>query len=242
MAIQPFLAMTAAEIFGNHSLPPQTAWMACHFSLWGPGLTNLPQALPPGSLLLVDDSNPIRDHDPRQILDQLAACTERLACRGVVLDFQRPDREEAQALAALLVSALPCPVAVTEFYAASLTCPVFLSPVPPSEPPEAYFSPWKGREVWLELALDGEQITVTEEGSSISPLPVAMPTETDFFDNTLLCHYRQEVRETEAVFTLYRSAEDIRQLLAQTEKYGVTQAIGLYQEFFNASPTRSLVV
>ena len=47
MAIRPFLAMTAAEIRGTETLPPKTAWMACHFSPYSTGLSNLPKDLPP---------------------------------------------------------------------------------------------------------------------------------------------------------------------------------------------------
>ena len=52
MAIRPFLAMTAAEIQGTETLPPKTAWMACHFSPYSTGLSNLPKALPPGLSLI----------------------------------------------------------------------------------------------------------------------------------------------------------------------------------------------
>ena len=240
MAIQPFLAMTAAEIAGTHPLPPRIGWMACHFSPWGAGLSGLPRTLPPRSLLLVDDSEPIRDHDPRLVLDQLAACAERLDCRGIVLDFQRPDREEAQALAELLTSALPCPVAVSESYAAPLTCPVFLSPVPPSAPPEACLAPWAGREVWLELALDAVEVTVTERGSTFLSLPSAPAAEPEFFDKDLICRYHCDILEDAVRFTLRRAAEDLEGYLAAAEKLGATQAVGLYQEFHRRGSTQSL--
>ena len=47
MAITPFLAMTAAEFRKKEDLPDKIAWMACHFSPYGLGLSNLPQRLPP---------------------------------------------------------------------------------------------------------------------------------------------------------------------------------------------------
>ena len=71
MAIAPFLAMTGAEMRNNSFLPEKIAWMACHFSPYGLGLSNLPRSLPPGSLLMVDDITPIGKHDPSIILDQL---------------------------------------------------------------------------------------------------------------------------------------------------------------------------
>lgn len=230
MAIMPFIAMTAAEIRGNPVLPGQIAWMACHFSPYGPGLSNLPRTLPPGSLLMVDDVTPIRGHDPQSILDQLGACAERLSCRGILLDFQRPDVEETAALVEVLTEDLPCPVAVSHCYAGSGSFPVFLPPVPPSELPERYFAPWTGREIWLELALDGMEVTVTESGAAFLPLTAASPTEPEFFEETLLCRYHCDVQEDAVRFTLRRAAGDLERLLSEAEKYGVTHAVGLYQE------------
>ena len=126
MAIRPFLAMTAAEIAGNSALPERIAWMACHFSPFGLGLSNLPKELPPGSLLMVDDITPIHGHDPQIILEQLSFCAENLKCSGIVLDFQRPDCEETSSLVNMLTQILPCPVAVSHFYANEGTSPVYL--------------------------------------------------------------------------------------------------------------------
>ena len=66
MAIAPFLAMTGAEMRNNSVLPDKIAWMACHFSPYGTGLSNLPKNLPAGSLLMVDDITPPHGHDPHQ--------------------------------------------------------------------------------------------------------------------------------------------------------------------------------
>lgn len=230
MAIQPFLAMTAAEVFEKSVLPSKIAWMACHFSPYGTGLSNLPRALPPGSLLMVDDITPIHGHDPQAILEQLSACAERRSCSGILLDFQRPDVEETAALVEVLTHALPCPVAVSHWYADAGSFPVFLPPVPPSEPPESYFAPWQGREIWLELALDAMEITVTEEGSAFTPLPSSSGSEMEFYDEALFCHYHCTVREDAVRFTLRRTGIDLEGLLAEAEQFGVTKAIGLYQE------------
>ena len=231
MAITPFLAMTAAEILANRKLPEKLAWMACHFSPYGLGLSNLPRSLPPGSLLMVDDITPIRGHDPGIIRDQLCACAESLRCRGILLDFQRPHVEEAAVLVQALAEGLPCPLAVSHFYADLCTCAVCLPPVPPSEPPEAYFSPWKGRELWLEISTGAETIAVTETGTVVRSMSAPVPLDTDFFDETLLCHYRQEVREDTVVFTLYRTMEDTALLTKKAKNHGVINAVSLYQEF-----------
>jgi hypothetical protein len=231
MALVPFLAMTAAEILETRPLPPGICWMACHFSPYSIGLSNLPRTLPPGSVLMVDDITPIRGHDPGRILRQLSECAETLHCQAVLLDFQRPDVEETAALVEVLTGGLPCPVAVSHHYAGTGSFPVCLPPVPPSEPPEVYFSSWKDREIWLELALDGVKVTVTESGCCFLPLAAASPVEPEFFDETLLCRYHCDVREDTVRFTLRRSPEDLEGFLTEVEKHGVTKTVALYQEF-----------
>ena len=232
MAIATFLAMTAAEICKNPQPADKIAWMACHFSPYGLGLSNLPQILPPGSLLMVDDITPIGKHDPGIILDQLCGCAETLACSGVLLDFQREGIEETAELVQQLSQALPCPVGVSSFYADVCTCAVCVPPVPLSTPPEDYFQSWKGREIWLELSTQGECISVTEEGASFRSLPCPVIPEREFQDDTLFCHYHILPEETEIKFLLRRTEEDLIELLKQSEQYGVTTAIGLYQEFY----------
>lgn len=232
MALQPFLAMTSAEIAGNAVLPQKIAWMACHFSPYGTGLSNLPRTLPSGSLLMLDDSTPIRGHDPQRILDQLGETAQRLSCSGIILDFQRPDVEETTALTEVLTQGLPCPVAVSHFYAGAGSCPVLLPPVPPSEPPEDYFATWQGREIWLELALDGMEIRVTEEGSVYTPLPFYFPPEDGFREESLCCHYRITEEPKAVKFLLWRTEEDMQALLKKAEALGATAAVGLYQELY----------
>ena len=230
MGIQPFLAMTAAEIAGKKEFPKRLAWMASHFSPYGLGLSNLPRTLPPGSMLMVDDITPIHGHDPEIILCQLSERAETLSVSGILLDFQRPDLDETAALVEILVQALPCPIAVSHHYARSGTFPVFLPPVPPSEPPEHYFSPWKGRDIWMELSLDAEEITITEEGSSILLLPNPGLPKQGFRDETLFCHYHCTQQEDSIKFLLWRTEEDLETLLNEVTQYGVTSAVGLYQE------------
>lgn len=231
MGLAPFLAMTAAEIAGKQTLPDKLAWMACHFSPYGPGLSNLPRTLPPGALLMVDDATPIRNHDPQTIREQLCRCAEALGCCGILLDFQRSKDAKTASLVKFLSDSPPCPVTVSHIYADDSTCPLCIPPVPLSEPPESWFSRWKGKELWLEVSREGEQITVTEEGAAVVPLSFWDARETDFFAENLICHYRQEILEDAVVFTLYRSEEDQQRLLALAEKQGVRTAIGLYQEF-----------
>lgn len=230
MAIVPFLAMTAAEMGNLSSFPKKLAWMACHFSPYGLGLSNLPEHLPPGSLLMIDDITPPHGHDPVLIANQLSRWAESLDCCGVLLDFQRIGCEESAALADYLSKALPCPSIVTAHYAADLSCGVLLSPVPPSVPLEAYLAPWKGRNIWLELGLEGELLTLTEEGCKVTSLPFPVQEMDVFSDGPLHCHYTVQTNENAARFTLWRTKEDWNTLLEESETFGVCGAIGLFQE------------
>lgn len=230
MAIRPFLAMTAAEIRGTKALPPKTAWMACHFSPYSTGLSNLPKKLPPGSMVILDDITPIHGHDSEAIAAQLLQRLDTLDCSGVLLDFQRPGYEEAGLLAEHLSEALPCPVGVSALYAKALNAPVFLPPAPPDVGLADYLSSWKGREIWLELALGGETITLTPTGAETSPLPPAVQFTDGHRDDGLHCHYQIHTEADRACFTLFRTPEDLDALLAEAESLGVTTAVGLYQE------------
>lgn len=230
MAIPLFLAITGWEISKNAELPPNIAWMACHFSPYGTGLTNLPGSIPPGCMIIVNDRTPVCGHDPLLIAAQLAAVVEETQCSGVLLDFQRSDEPETAAIAEVLVRELACPVGVSQFYAENLPCPVFLPPVPPHIPVEAYLTPWQDREIWLECALDGTEITVTADGSSVSSLSCPEPQGYRHRDAQLCCHYEIEVTEKQALFRIGRTCDDLQALLAMAERSNVTHAIGLFQE------------
>ena len=230
MAIQSFLAMTAAEIHGSSALPKKIGWMACHFSPYSVGLSNRPKRLPAGSLLIVNDITPIHGHDPEVVAAQLLEVLEALGCCAVLLDFQRPDSLETVQMAAFLADALPCPVAVSDLYAGSLSCPVFLSSLPHHVPLKEHIAPWQGREVWLEPAMDAEEILINENGATASPL-THFHENRGHIDEALHCHYRVELSEKCARFTLWRTEEDIDHLLEEAEALGITTAVGLYQEF-----------
>jgi len=231
MAIAPFLAMTAAEMGNCSVFPSKIAWMACHFSPYATGLSNLPRELPAGSLLILDDITPPHGHDPVLMTEQLTQCVETLQCSGVLLDFQRQSCPETDALAMHLMKALPCPTAVSDAYAAAeLDCPVFLPPVPPSVPLGVYLTPWKGRNIWLELGLEGEILTLTEQGCTATSLPYPDPNRESFSDQKLHCHYTIESDEKAARFTLWRSSDDLQKLLEEADNLGVIGTIGLFQE------------
>lgn len=231
MAIRRYFAMTAAEIRESDHLPPGIAWMACHFSPYGTGLSNLPQYLPPDSLLILNDRTPIHGHDPVRIAQQLEERIAALNCRELLLDFQRPGEPETAALVKHLTGALPCPVIVSDQYGDGLDIPVFLPPVPPDMPLSGYLAPWQGREIWLEMALDAASLTLTEEGASTVPLLPGEHPEDGHREQALHCHYRIGMPDGNVRFTLWRTEPDLEELLEEAESLGVTTAVGLYQEF-----------
>lgn len=236
MPIARYLAMTAAEMAGSSVLPNRTAWMACHFSSSGTGLSNLPKWLPPGCLLILNDSTPIHDHDPERIASELCVCMERLQCAGLLLDFQRPGEEQAQNLAKYLCQTLTCPVAVSDLYAQELDCGVFVSPIPPDEAMEPRLTRWRGREIWLDTTMEGLELILTQEGASSAPLPPWECPEDGQKNQTLHCHYQISLGENRAVFSLWRTEEDIAAQLEEAEALGVTAAVGLFQEFGSPLP------
>lgn len=228
MALPLYLALTAAEFQNCSSLPEHAAWMACHYSPYGLGLSNIPKDLPQGSMLILNDRTPPCRHDPELIARQLGEIAERFQCGGVLLDFQRPDMAENAAVARAVTDALPCPVGVSKLYANGLSCPVFLPPVPHHIPIEKYLSSWTGREIWLDAAPDCQVITVTEDGATF--VSASPPAGSGLKDDDLFCHYTLEISDDRIRFTLFRTDDDLAELLTSAGMLGVTRAIGLWQE------------
>ena len=210
-------------------LPPKTAYMSCHFSPYGIGLSNLPRSLPPGSALMLTDRTPIWEHDPGQIAKQLAQCVQQHACSGVLLDLQRPEQPSALPIIAAVLETLPCPVVVSESYAAHFPCPVLVSPPPLWTPLSQHLTPWQGRQIWLEAALDAATVTVDAHGSHYLPCPY-LPPENCHRDDALHIAYQTELQEAAAVFHLYRDKEELNALLTEAAALGVQEYIGLYQQ------------
>ena len=222
MATERYLAMRLAEFDPNGEIPQKTAWMVCPFS---PEWTT-PPALAPGSLLILTDEQIPVDADWEQILQAVQA----MDCGGVVLDFQKPKAEQTAAFAAQLTASLPCPVAVSEAYAAGLDCPVFLSPCPHHVPLQEHLAPWAGREIWLDLAVDAEIITLTAEGAVIAPVVPEESPPLCHREERLHCHYSIETGTDFARFTLCRTKEDVDNLQLAAEALGVHTFVGLRQE------------
>ena len=233
MPLPCYLAMTCAEFNAASALPEHVAWMACHFSCYGTGLSNLPRTLPEGAMVIVNDRTPVQGHDPCLILDQLLQLFEDTKPGCFLLDLQRPDVTQTAKIVRLLAEGLPCPVGISEHYAAELDRPVFLSPPALHVPLEAYLSNWAGRELWLEAALETAVYTVTTEGCSITATDNIPLPEPVFTDEALCCRYHIEQKDASAIFTLQRSKPELDALLAQAETFGITAAVGLYQQLVN---------
>lgn len=225
-----FLAMTAAEFRKFGDLGQGLAWMACHFSLRDRSLSNLPVALPPHSLLILDDRIPLHGHDPESVRAQLAQTAESLSCAGILLDLERGGLEDTRSFVRELAQGnYPCPLIVSAEYAQGLHSPVFLPPLPPGTPLRDYIAPWAGREIWLDAALSGEALTLTEAGLARVPLlPSEIPKQ-GLPEEALHCHYQIGLSPTSARFTLWRTPEDLIALVSEAAELGIS-TVGLYQE------------
>ncbi len=226
-----YWAMTHLELLGCPQPPAGFGWLSCHLSSADCGLSNLPDTMPAQGLLCIDDSLLPDGHDAFYIARQAAELSERLSLAGVVLDFQRPYDPQLHTIAREIQKAVPCPVATTPGYAQDWPGAVFLPPVPLNQCPGDYFSPWKGRELWLELGRERLRMVLTEDGCQCFPGENALGTPV-FYDHNLYCHYHIELNHDCAVFTLERSWEDSMSLTEDGRQYGVTNAIALYQEFY----------
>lgn len=221
-----YLAMTAAEFQKNPQVSSKIAWMACHFSPYGTGLSNCPQALPEGSMLIVNDRTPICGHDPDLICAQLESLVESLNCSSIYLDMQRPGDAQTTRLVETIVSTLSCPVGVSVWYASGLNCPVCLPPVPLLRPLAQHLQPWEGREIWLELAPETVRYTITAAGCS--RCDIAPEGEFPLWDPGLHCHYRIESEQDALHFILTRQHKELEYLIQSAEN--IQTFLGLYQE------------
>ena len=226
MALPCYMAMTSAEFASADEIPGHSAWMACHFSGYGKGLSNLPRDFPQGGMMILDDSAPLCGHHTDVILQELDTLIQRLKPGYFLLDFQRQYNEETAALTEQLCQALPCPVGVSHLYAENLSCPVFLPPPPLLKPLKEYLTPWKGREIWLEISPDAALLTLSEDGVQMLWDTQISLEDPIFTSESLACKYHTELLESSARFHIERNLELYRQ---EAENCGVSLLIGLYQ-------------
>ena len=228
MGIPQYLAMTDGEIAACARLPPRLARMGCHFS--DDGLVELPQTLPSGALLVVDDRVPMAAQNPEHILDQLAEALEELSCTGLLLDFQQKENAPQRELVRLLARELTVPLAAPPAYAAE-GCRLFLPPVAADQTVEEALSPWAGKKIWLDTAPAAVRLELTKQGCTRTPLP-RMAASGIFKDPGLCCRYSIEPTLNGGFqFTLYRDRCCIEAILEQAAAFGAELAVGLSQEW-----------
>lgn len=230
MALYTYLAMTAAEMAHCGTLPNKIGYMACHFSPYGTALSNLPQELPEGSLLILNDRTPIMGHDPKLINRQLEDCIKNFSCHGLLLDFQRADTGELKELSSILSQSLPCPVGVSESCGKDLPCPVFLPPCPLDTRLADHLRPWAGREIWLEVGTEETMLVLTEKGCTASQITEHSDMQFPHKEDTLHIHYQITEHHDRICFHLKRIKEDLQALIQEAEELGVSLCTGLYQQ------------
>lgn len=228
--METYLARTAGELRTSVPAEEKTAYMACHFSLYTTGLSNTPDSLPQGSMLILNDQIPICGHDIHRIIDQLQETIERFSCDSLLLDFQRPGNEETARLCRLLSADMNCPLGISHHYAGDLDCAVFLPPPPLDMPLGEYIKPWAGRRLWLEAALEAAEFSITADGCKVTPLPYEPPLDDTFIEEALHCRYCCKVTDDAIRFSLYRTPDRLDTLLEAASPLGIEKAIGLYQQ------------
>lgn len=224
-----YLATTFAEFWKSFPADRKLAYMACHFSLYGAGLSNIPTKLPPKSMLIVNDRIPALHHDPELMVQQLSQAVSALDCSCVLLDLERPGEDRAQAFCRECAATLPCPVGITPDYAKSLDCSVFLPPVPPDKAVKDHLAPYAGRKIWLEIANDALALTLTKDGCTAEDIPYA-PLSPCFTEDALHCSYSQSICENSAEFTLWRTPQQLEALMQEARELGADTFVGLYQQ------------
>ena len=224
-----YLAMTAAEFSAAVPLPPKPAWMACHFSPYGTGLSNLPQRMPEDGMLILNDWYPVQNHSPEQIRDELYALVSKFHIQRLLLDMQRPHQPHPQRIVDCIVCDPPCDVGVSPLYDTG-HCAVFLPPPPPDMPIDTYLECCQGRKIWLEVTTESTCLEVTQQGCRevAEELP---QTTTEHWDPALFCHYRIHLQKDRISFSLYRKKDDILQLLNSPQAERVECAVALCQDF-----------
>lgn len=221
-----YLAMTARERSLCPVLPEGIAHMACHFSPYEAGLEGIPNDLPSGSMIILNDRIPFRDHDCGMIAWQLAS----IPCDSLLLDLRRTDPDTVNKLVNKILSAVSFPIALPERYAAGWDCPVFLDSVDADTDPFSRAEAWKGRELWLDLSPGFIAYRINNQGAE--RIPGGFPgKETVHKCDVLHCRYQIALTNDCAAFTLWRDCEDALEILRQGKEHGITRGVGLWQEW-----------
>lgn len=226
MKIPLYLAVTSDEISKKVNLPTNTAWMSIRFDQAGDGLFNFPPAPFDKGILILDDYHPYSQHSCEKICHQLKNYMDENNYTGLLLDFQRPRDENLYNLARMLERELSCKVAMPPNYSNGDSI-VFLPPPSPVVSPADYLTPWKGREIWLDLTTQAYALCFTADGISER----ANPNDVfPFYDKSLCTHYHVKTVAENITFSFRRTREDCMSMLDEAEAYNVRAAFSLYHE------------
>ncbi len=143
-----------------------------HFSVSGPGLSSRPHRLPPGSLILLDDQTPWNGHSLEAVCQETTDVLLRTGAAGLLLDFERPPTDETACLAQCLIQCCQeagCPIGMPPDYLGSGGGRRLPPPLPCHRTPEQALAPYHGREIWLEAAAGGCQVTLGADTPAICP-------------------------------------------------------------------------
>lgn len=230
MDFQCYIAMTAAEYSIAEKLPENIAWMACHFSCYGTGLSNFPPALAENSMIIINDILPPSAHDPEEIADQLRHLKESCHFSSILLDFQRERTSKSEIIAKHICRSLDCPVGVCENYADCGNGTIFINMPKPHHALSDILSQWNGYEIWLEAAIETEMAVIRKDNCQLSSTHYIEPDETYLTSTALQNRYKLDVLENHIELTYTRDIHQLKLLLKEAKDAGVMRAIGLYQQ------------
>lgn len=230
MVLPLYLAMTGSEIRHKNHISRPIAWMACQFSPYSQGITNVPECLPPESILILNDRMPCQGHSPSLVAQQIKKAADQLQCESILLDFQQVPNPESEAMTAYLAEHIAHPLYISGTYGKHLTCGIFLPPPPLHEPMSDYLDQWGGRQIWMETGLFQETVTITREGTTYTPQFPPDGLDGGHFDQTLCCRYQAVLSDDEIRFLLYDTADTLPHKWRLAQECGVSRILGLYQE------------
>lgn len=227
MDFEIYLAVTGAELALASQNHKPLAWMGCHLSAGGSGISGVPASLPPDSILVLTDQMPPQGHDPHQVAQELVDAAHQLNCSRILLDFQRPKSDAGNQIVDSILTLADRPVGVSENYGEHFCCPVFLRPPPLWTALSDHIAPWKGRQIWLEAAQEDAVVTVTEEGGHYTVCDHTGPYT--FNSDKLQVAYRIETDPDQLRVYLHRGSKELQGLLHQAKQLGICTAVGLYE-------------
>ena len=227
MDFEIYLAVTGAELALASQKQKPLAWMGCQLSAGGKGISGVPAALPPNSVLILTDQMPPQGHDPQQVAQELVDAAHQLNCSRILLDFQRPKSGAGNQIVNHILTLADRPVGVSEDYGEHFCCPVFLRPPPLWTALSDHLAPWKGRQIWLEAAQEDAVVTVTETGGHYTVCDHTGPYP--FNSDKLQVAYRIETAPDHLRVYLHRGSKELQALLEEAKQLGISTAIGLYQ-------------